>query len=107
MRRSSSLPKDGEGGKEEHGHLQSLSSPILSKINDGFVCFKDALTGKAKAKYTAFKIIEGKDTASKPLCALNLLTLSCVLAGAEESAIYIGWEQDVSRLSLVCKVCKL
>lgn len=58
MRRSSSLPR-GEDVKDEHGHLQSLSSPILSKINDGFVCFKAAITGKANDKYTAFYSFEG------------------------------------------------
>lgn len=60
MRRSSSLPPKSENvSEDEHGHLQSLSSPILSKINDGFICFKDALTGKAKDKYTSFYTFGG------------------------------------------------
>ena len=58
MRRSSSLLR-GDDAKDEHGHLQSLSSPILGKINDGFVCFKAAITGKANDKYTAFYTFEG------------------------------------------------
>lgn len=59
MRRSSSLPKSDTVDKSEHGHLQSLSSPILSKINDGFVCFKDSLTGKAKSKFDAYHVFTG------------------------------------------------
>lgn len=59
MPRAASLEKNGNLAKDEHGTLQSLSSPILSKIDNGFVCFKDAVTGKAEGKYTAFHTLDG------------------------------------------------
>lgn len=49
-----------EYAPDEHGHLQSLSSPILSKINDGFKCFKEAVAGKGENINTAFHTIEGQ-----------------------------------------------
>ena len=44
---------------EAHGSLQSLCSPILSKVNQGFTCYKDVVTGHANAKYSAFHTREG------------------------------------------------
>ena len=104
MRRSSSLPKDGEGSKmaflkEEHGHLQSLSSPILSKINDGFICFKDALTGKAKQKYTAFQVVEG-GSSDMPVCIASASLSSPVRLQVLKKAQYMLAGNRTCRVSV-------
>jgi len=45
---------------QEHGHLQDLSSPILSKIQEGFLYMRSCLIDDASDMFTGFGSLQGE-----------------------------------------------
>ena len=44
---------------QDHGHLQDLSSPILSKIQEGFLYMRSCLVDDASDMFTRFGSLQG------------------------------------------------
>lgn len=66
MKRTSLISNTGDC-VQAHGSLQSLCSPVLSKVNQGFTRYKEVVTGRASAKYTAFYTREGEPLPDRDL----------------------------------------
>ena len=45
---------------QDHGHLQDLSSPILSKIQEGFLYMRSCLVDDANDVFTRFGSLQGE-----------------------------------------------
>ncbi|KAL0031927.1 hypothetical protein WJX79_006284 [Trebouxia sp. C0005] len=67
---------------EDHGHLQDLSSPILSKIQEGFFYMRSCLVDDANDMFTRFGSLQGPN----------------------KSTMFVAWDEVKSRLVLSCRI---
>ncbi|DBA97134.1 TPA: hypothetical protein ACH3X1_014902 [Trebouxia sp. C0004] len=67
---------------QDHGQLQDLSSPILSKIQEGFLYMRSCLVDDANDMFTGFGSLQGPN----------------------KSTMFVAWDKVKSQLVLSCRI---
>lgn len=91
---------------QEHGEIQNLGSPILSKIQQAFLYIRTVANGTANEEFSSYRSIEGITVfpfRQKPH-TLHFLTQHKPVAGNRCGAIHIAWDKEQARLVLFVKV---
>lgn len=89
----------------EHGEIQDLGSPILSKIQQAFMYIRTLASGNAHEKFSSYRSIEGSSpNETVRLAGYKRRPERICLAGSRCGAIHIAWDKDEARLVLFVKV---
>ena len=93
---------------QEHGEIQNLGSPILSKIQQAFLYIRTLANGTAHENFSSYRSIEGIAVLffgrNPMLCSFWLNTKHKHAAGNRCGAVHIAWDKEQARLVLFVKV---
>lgn len=92
----------------EHGEIQDLGSPILSKIQQAFLYIRTLASGTAHDEFSSYRSIEGssvlpEETVLFAVSSAAPRLLTCVV-GCRCGAMHVAWDKDEARLVLFSKV---
>lgn len=100
-----SVRKKGIDHGEEHGEIQNLGSPILSKIQQAFLYIRTLSSDTAHEEFTSYCFIEGNNTRRQYALPNRAQHPRFeYVAGTQCGAIHIAWDKDEARLVLFVKV---
>ena len=91
----------------EHGEIQDLGSPILSKIQEAFLYIRKLASDSAHEEFSSYRSIEGSSKIQEEtvrLAGYKRSTELIFFAGNHCGAIHVAWDKDEARLILFFKV---
>ena len=98
--------KDIEHG-QEHGEIQNLGSPILSKLQQAFLYIRTLSIGTAHEDFSSHRSIEGNFRPGQlPMLAFfsSAAYVPLYAVGNRCGAVHVAWNKDEARLVLFFKV---
>ena len=91
----------------EHGEIQDLGSPILSKIQEAFLYIRTLASDSAHEEFSSYRSIEGSSQIQEEtvrLAGYKRSTERVGFAGNHCGAIHVAWDKDEARLVFFFKV---
>ena len=99
------IPVSKKDLDQEHGEIQNLGSPILSKVQQAFIYMKTVPNGTPHEGFPSYRSIQG--TAGQVMRSTMTVPgqqMSKHVLGNRCGSIHIGWNKDEARLVIVVKV---